>query len=217
LSNTDSFIEEVSEEVRRDKLFGYIRRYGWIAVLLVVVLVGGAAYNEYSKAQARAAAQARGDAIQAALGVHDRGERAANLAQLTDADRAAPVVAMLLSAEAQASDDPVTAAAALKSIAEDTSQPALYRDLAALKHIMLTASDTAPADRIAALQSLTAPGGPFRILAEEQIALAEAESGDTDAAIARLKSLIEDTEASRGLRQRATQLIVALGGDADPV
>lgn len=217
MSNTDSFIEEVSEEVRRDKLFGYIRRYGWIAVLLVVVLVGGAAYNEYSKAQARAAAQARGDAIQAALGVHDRGERAANLAQLTDADRAAPVVAMLLSAEAQASDDPVTAAAALKSIAEDTSQPALYRDLAALKHIMLTASDTAPADRIAALQSLTAPGGPFRILAEEQIALAEAESGDTDAAIARLKSLIEDTEASRGLRQRATQLIVALGGDADPV
>ena len=217
MSDTDSFIEEVSEEVRRDKLFGYIRRYGWIAVVLVVVLVGGAAYNEYSKAKARAAAQARGDAIQAALSVHDRGERAANLAQLTGADRAAPVVAMLLSAEAQASDDPDTAAAALKSIADDTTQPALYRDLAALKHVILTASDTAPADRIAALQPLTAPGGPFRILAEEQIALAEAESGDTKAAIVRLKALIEDTEASRGLRQRATQLIVALGGDADPV
>lgn len=217
MSDTDSFIEEVSEEVRRDKLFGYIRRYGWIAVVLVVVLVGGAAYNEYAKAKARAAAQARGDAIQAALSVHDRGERAANLAQIEGADRAAPVVAMLLSAEAQAADDPDTAAAALKSIAEDSTQPALYRDLAALKLVILTASDTAPADRIAALQPLTAPGGPFRILAEEQIALAEADSGDTEAAIARLKSLIEDTEASRGLRQRATQLIVALGGNADPV
>lgn len=216
MSDTDSFIEEVSEEVRRDKLYGYIRRYGWIAVVLVVVLVGGAAYNEYAKAQARAAAQARGDAILTALNVHERGERAANLARVEGADLAAPVVAMLLSAEAQASDDLAGAAAALKAIADDATQPALYRDLAALKHIILTASATAPAERIAALQPLTAPGGPFRILAEEQIALAEAESGDTEAALTRLRALMQDTEASRGLRQRATQLIVALGGDADP-
>ena len=38
MSDTDSFIDEVSEEVRRDKLFGYIRKYGWIAITSVLLL-----------------------------------------------------------------------------------------------------------------------------------------------------------------------------------
>lgn len=45
MSDTDSFIEEVTEEVRRDRLFGLMRRYGWIAVLAVLLLVGGTAYR----------------------------------------------------------------------------------------------------------------------------------------------------------------------------
>lgn len=217
MSDTDSFIEEVTEEVQRDKLFGYIRRYGWIAVLLVFALVGGAAWNEYSKAQTRNAAQARGDAILAALSSDDSGERAAALAQIDASGATAPVVAMLRSAEEMAADDPDAAAAALQAIASDDAQPPLYRDLALLKHVILTAASTDPADRIAALQPLTAPGGPFRVLAEEQIALAEVQSGETDAALTRLQALVEDTEASQGLRRRVSQLIVALGGDADPV
>jgi len=216
VSDTDSFIEEVTEEVRRDKLFGYIRRYGWIAVLVVLALVGGASWNEYNKASIRSAAQARGDAILAALEADDSAARAAALAKLDASGATAPVVAMLHSAEAMASDDPDGAAAALKAIVGDASQSALYRDMAALKLVILTSNDTAPAERIAALQPLTTPGGPFRVLAEEQIALAEIESEKIDAALTRLRALMEDTEASQGLRRRVSQLIVALGGDADP-
>ena len=51
MSDSDSFIDEVTEEVRRDRLFGYFRRYGWIAAVVIVVVVGGAAWNEYQKAQ----------------------------------------------------------------------------------------------------------------------------------------------------------------------
>ena len=49
VSDTDSFIEEVSEEVRRDRLFKIFKKYAWVAVLIVVLLVGGAAFNEYNK------------------------------------------------------------------------------------------------------------------------------------------------------------------------
>ena len=217
MSQTDSFIEEVTEEVRRDKLFLLFRRYGWIAIVAVLALVGGAAYNEFTKAQARNAAQARGDAILAALKADDSAARAAALGSLSLQDQTAPVTAMLQSAEALASDDPDTAAQVLLSVAEDAEQPPLYRDLAALKHAILTASDTPPDQRIETLQPLARAGGPFRVLAEEQIALAEIESGEIDAALARLTALMEDTEATQGLRQRASQLIVALGGDADPV
>ena len=44
MSDTDSFIDEVSEEVRRDRLFVLMRKWGWIPILLVVLLVGGATF-----------------------------------------------------------------------------------------------------------------------------------------------------------------------------
>lgn len=55
MSNPDSFIEEVAEEVRRDRMSRLMRKYGWIGVLAVVLIVGGAAFNEYRKAQEIAA------------------------------------------------------------------------------------------------------------------------------------------------------------------
>ena len=45
MSDTDSFIDEVSEEIRREKLFTTFRKYGWIGVALVVIVVGGTGYR----------------------------------------------------------------------------------------------------------------------------------------------------------------------------
>ena len=39
MSETDSFLQEVSEELRRDKLYRNMRKYGWIGVLLVIIIV----------------------------------------------------------------------------------------------------------------------------------------------------------------------------------
>jgi hypothetical protein len=33
MANTDSFIDEVNEEVRRDRLFAFFRKWAWLAVL----------------------------------------------------------------------------------------------------------------------------------------------------------------------------------------
>ena len=86
MSNTESFIEEVNEEVRRDRLYGLLRRYGWIAVLAILLIVGGAAFSEYRKAQARAEAEALGDAMLAALTVDDSAGRAEALAGISAAN-----------------------------------------------------------------------------------------------------------------------------------
>ncbi|MEL7117546.1 MAG: tetratricopeptide repeat protein [Pseudomonadota bacterium] len=212
MSETDSFMEEVSEEVRRDRLFGYLKRYGWIAVLAVLGLVGGAAYNEFSKAQSAAEAEARGDALLAALEDND-----ADAIGSVEADGAAAAVIRLLQSGLEVEDDdPAAAAAALQAVIDDADQPRLYRDLATLKLVILTSADTDPDARIAQLTALTTPGAAFRVLAEEQIALAEVDKGDIDAAVLRLNALLDDAEATQGLRERAQQMIIALGGDADP-
>jgi len=49
------------------------------------------------------------------------------------------------------------------------------------------------------------------VLAEEQLALVEVEMGQTEAALDRLQSLLQDQETTAGLRRRASDVIVALG------
>jgi len=212
VSNPESFIEEVTEEVRRDRLFALFRKYGWIGVLLVVLIVGGAAVTEWRKASNRAAAQAFGDAVMVALEQGTAPERRAALAAVpASADRAAILNLMLAS---DPTDDRAGTLAALDRVASDATLPASYRDLAVLRRVVLSGADMALADRRAALDPIAAPGRPFRPLALEQLAYLLVEAGDTAGAIAALQALSQDQEAPSGLRQRATQMIVALGGQA---
>ncbi|MFN3281418.1 MAG: hypothetical protein ACK40I_07100, partial [Tabrizicola sp.] len=80
MSNPDSFIEEVTEEVRRDRLFGLFRKYGWIGVVVILGLVGGTAWTEWAKARDAARAQAFGDALIDALDLGTPEERREALA-----------------------------------------------------------------------------------------------------------------------------------------
>ena len=63
MSETDSFIEEVTEEVRRDRLFAFFRRFGWILVLTIILIVGYAAWTEWQKSQFEASARVFGEKI----------------------------------------------------------------------------------------------------------------------------------------------------------
>lgn len=210
MSNPETFIEEVTEEVRRDRLFALFRKYGWIGVLLVVLIVGGAAVTEWRKASNRAAAQAFGDAVMAALEQGTAPERRAALAAVpADGDRAAILNLMLAS---DPTDDRAGTLAALDRVGADATLPASYRDLAVLRRVVLSGNEMALAERRAALDPIAAPGRPFRPLALEQLAYLLVEQGDTAGAIAALQALSQDQEAPSGLRQRATQMIVALGG-----
>lgn len=211
MSNNESFIDEVTEEVRRDKLYAGLRKYGWIGILGVLLLVGGASVNEWMKARERAAAEAAGDAILAAVGAGDAAGQAAALDAIAAEGDLGAVLGLI--AAGSEPDNAADAAERLAAVAVDPATPPLYRDLAVLKRAMIPGAMSAE-DRVEALALLTVPGAPFRVLAEEQIAHAEVELGDTQAALTRLEALLNDNEASGALRQRAQQLIVALGGGA---
>jgi hypothetical protein len=210
MSDTDSFINEVSEEVRRDRLYALFRRYVWVAVLAVAGIVGGAAWLEYSRAQERAAAEAFGDALLAALDAAEPADRVAALEAIPAAGPSAQMVIALLAAGevAQGGADATAAAAALRAAAEAPDLPRRYRDLAILKAEMLAPSDPATARLV--LGTLAEPGAPYAALAEEQLALMELRAGEIDAALDRLRALERSAAATAGLQQRASQLIVAL-------
>ncbi|WP_299206761.1 hypothetical protein [uncultured Tateyamaria sp.] len=213
MSDTDSFIDEVTEEVRRDRLYGYVRRYGWIAAIVIVGIVGAAGFNEYRRAQAESNAQALGDAMLAALASNEDDARADALTGVTadTAEGAAILAFMTAGAQSQAgrADDAIQT---LQPIAQSPELPLIYRQIATFKSLMLQ-SETQDADtRRQGFEALAVPGVRMRLLAEEQLALIDIETGNPDAAIARFQSIMDDAEATPGLQRRALQAMVALGG-----
>lgn len=215
MSNQDSFIDEVTEEVRKDQLFSYMRKYGWIAVLVVLVAVGGTAFTEYRKAQVEGAAQAAGDEILAALEIDDDAERAAALAAIEAEGSAAAITGLLAAADLTETGDIAGAAAALEAVALDEAAPQVYRDLASLKSVMVQGDTLSGDERRAMLSGLATAGSPFRLVAQEQLALLSVQEGDVDAALEQFAAIAADAEVTRGLRERAFSMIVALGGDID--
>jgi hypothetical protein len=212
LSDTDSFIDEVTEEVRRDRLFALMRKYGWIGVVAVLGIVGGAAFNEWQKARAEAEAQAFGDSVMSAMEAEDR---AAALAAVSADGARAGVLALIAAAETEATDAEGRAAALAKlsAVASDSEVPQSLRDLARLKSVIVGGAAMDAATRDASLATLAAPGAPYRLLAMEQQALVHVAEGRTDAAVDLLRQVLSEAGLTAGLQQRASELIVALGAD----
>ncbi len=211
MSTPDSFIAEVTEEVRRDRLFALFRRYGWIAGLVIVLVVGGAAWNEWRKARDRAAAEAFGDALLGALAADGRGARAAALARIEATGGRGAVLGLIAAAEAVGEQDRAAAMAGLARIAADPAVPESYRQLATLKRVLLAGAEMPAPDREQALAPLLQPGAAFRPLALEQVALLRIEAGETAAATAILTDLLNEADVTTAMRRRVNQLLVALG------
>ncbi|RWR13055.1 tetratricopeptide repeat protein [Sinirhodobacter populi] len=208
-NQTDSFISEVTEEVRRDRLFAIFRKYGWIGVVAVIGIVGGASWYEWQKVRHSENAQAFGDQLLAAL----QSEHPQQLLDgMTATGTQGALVRLASAAQAMRDGNPDQAYAALKAAADDAALPENLRQLALLKAVMLDGQMPA-AEREAALAELTKPGAPYRLMAIEQRAIAALAAGDTAGVIAGAEEILADSGATPGLQQRATELIVALGGE----
>ncbi len=212
MSDTDSFIDEVTEEVRRDRLFKLMRRYAWIAVLVVLALVGGTAWNEWKKSTERAAAEGYGDAMLTALEKSDSAERVAAFDGISVPNTESRAVMDLLAASEEQKNDPTAATERLLALSKMDGIDPIYKQIATLRAAAISEGGLSVEERRAALDGLTLGQGLMRLLAMEQIAYIDIETGDTNAAIEGFETILSDEDASGGLRSRAAQMIVALGG-----
>ena len=165
MSETDSFIDEVNEEVRRDRLYAALRRYGWIAIVAVLAIVGGAAFNEYRRASDLALAQQRGDAILQAL-ESDTGEsRSAALGEIaTEGSAVSALVGLFRASELVMMQDAAAASDVLAALIGQESVSGDYRDLALFKQLLLEESGLGASARRSGFEQLSAAGNPLRLL-----------------------------------------------------
>ena len=203
MSDTDSFIQEVTEEVRQDQMFALWKKWAPAVISGIVLVVAAAAGWSWYDAQDRAEAEARGTAfVETDLTVL---EEVTALPGKIDGE--AEVVAALTAAAALAdAGQTVNAAARYAGIAARPGLAPEYADFAALQAVRLGAEGVE-------LDPLTAPERPYRLLALELRAGRLLAAGDVEGAHRDLNTILTDPGATTALRTRAAGVLIASGGE----
>lgn len=211
---SDDLFREVDEEVRQDQYLKLWKQYGvYIAgVVLAVVLitVGVVVWRDLQRSEL----EADGEEMLAALAVaEERPDEALDkLAALGDEGTKGYRLLARLREAALLSErgDARSAVDIYDTVAADTGQAQIYRDLAKLlsvSHGMSIMDRGEVEDRLA---PLVGDDNPWRYSARELVATAVMASGDTAAAREAFQALVDDVDAPSGIRARAAELLAIL-------
>lgn len=219
---SDTFVREVDENLRRDRLRDTAKKYsGWIIAAVVLFLAASGGYIYWQDYQRKQNEKAVEQLAQVFTDV-SKGQTQTAPARLdtlskdhSEAVRASASFGRAAIAIEQ--NDPKLAIAKFRGMAEDKSLPKPFRDLALIRQTALEFDSLKPEEVIARMQPLTKPGTPWFGSAGELTAMAlikqdkKAEAGRLFAAIAR------DEQAPETLRGRAVQMASSLGVDVSNV
>jgi hypothetical protein len=214
-NDSDSFIQEVDESMRQDRMLDLAKRWGpWLIgafVLLLAGVIAWQAWQAYSLQQGRA----HSDEYAAAQALAREGnfeEAKIAFSELTnEGPRSYRVMAQMeLGAVLEAQGDLEAALAAFDEAAEGASDPVM-RDTAQLRAAYIAAET----QEFAALQERLSPliesEGRLSFLARELLALEAWEAGNNDLARDTLENLTLAFDAPEAVRQRAQVALSVIG------
>ncbi len=212
----DEFIQEVEEDLKRERQLELWRKYGKYAVSLALVaviiasaVVGWRSYQQnqryeqglkYASALDLAGADKTGAAMTAfAALAAEAGAGYAELARLQEA-------ALLAKA-----GDGAGAAAVYERLIDDGGANPIFRELALILLALTIADNADPQALTSRLAPLTAKDNPWRHSALEVTALLHLRARDEARAREIFTTLADDTTAPRNMRARASEMLASLG------
>lgn len=215
---TETFVREVDENLRRDRLRDFVKAYGsWLiaAVILFLAASGGFIWWTQHKQQ-----QAEGQVEQLAeiyknVGSNNLARAPNQLDELAGGSSKAVRASALFTRAALAvqQNDLKLATRKYRDIANDNGLPAVYRDAALIRQTALEFDQLAPKDVIGRLEPLAKPGGPWFGSAGEMTALALIKQGKKQEAGRLFAAIAKDNSVPQSLRDRSTQIAGSLGVD----
>lgn len=213
---TDTFLAEVDEEVRRDRMMALWKRYRPFLIgglVLMLVAVAGTQFWQSHRAR-QAEAASRAFAAAAALAAEGKAAEAAQafgaLAKGTH-DGYSLLAAFQQAVQFARAGDKVGAVAAFDAISSNPAFEAEFRDLARY-YAALHGLDILTQDDIDRRLGAIAPASPWSLQARELSAVAAMKGGNSAAARKLLTELADDAMAPPGVRGRAAELLAVLGG-----
>jgi hypothetical protein len=216
---TSDLMLDVEESLRQEKLDIFWKEYGTTIILAVVLTIlftaGASIKRSYDKSVNEKATVTILDAI--------RSDESADVLQAAEVDRSThKIVALLVSSAQYLKDGRLSEAhKGYKLLAEDTSIPPLYRDLALLQTVRtsfaMQGDDFDARSSIRTLNTIIgSPGNPWRYHAAIQKALIQVDSdGDYEAARKTLDVVTKANDVPVTLIRRATALDHVYGIQAE--
>jgi len=219
---SETFLREVDENLRRDQLRDFFKRYGnWLiaGVILFLGLSGGFIWwkqheVERSATQVEQLAEAFKD-----IGAGTTAQVPARLDALSKSgSKGVSATAQFARAALAIQQNDVKLATNIYgSLAQDSSLPAAFRDAALIRQTAIQFDQLPPAEVIARLQPLAKPGEPWFGSAGEMSAIAMIKQGRKQEAGQMLVAIARDQGVPDALRGRAGQLAASLGVDVGSV
>jgi len=216
MANPESFLEEVAEEVRRERLFKFFKKNGWIIAFVVLVALCASIAYEWRKNSEISRAKSNGDLLTLALEKSQKGNLEELFGLLSDnspylrpsSDLIA--VTKLYYAELlyNTDNDSSESMSVLKEIFSNESISTTLRQLAKIKYLLLFSGDNKVKQDL--IDELSSPGNHYRFLAQEHKVQTYLASGMSDEANRQIDILLNDLEVSEQQKRRLMDLKLAI-------
>lgn len=214
-TSEDSFIREVDEELRKDKLTGFWKTYGrWIAAAVVLGLAALGGWLVWKDQQYKASAaesEILDDVLRQASSGNDAGA-IKSLAPLktskNDGYRATALLteaALLLQKQ-----DNEGAAKLYAQVAKDESIAQPWRDLALIRQTAVQYDRVSPDEVISRLSKLAIKGNPWFGSAGEMVAIAYLKKNSVQPAAKLFGEIAADETVPQSIRGRAENMAASL-------
>jgi hypothetical protein len=216
---SETFVREVDENLRRDRLRDFLKQNGtWLVAGLVLFLAacGGIIWYQQHRQQLAEKHVEELAQIYKDIGVGKTAKVPQQLDDLSNASSKAVRATALFTRAALAiqQNDNKLAVATYKKIADDGSLPDAYRNAALIRQTALEFDDMKPEQVIARLAPLAKPGNPWFGSAGEMTALALIKQGKKKEAGQLFAAMAKDKSVPDAIRNRSIQISGSLGVDS---
>ena len=215
----DTFVREVDENLRRDRMNELAKKYsGWITAVVILFLgaAGGYIYWQNHRVEQSGKQVEQLSHVFAEIGAGNSSAAPKQLDELANSGSKAVRASALFTRAALAlqQNDVKLATAKYREIAGDDGLPKPYRDAALIRQTALEFDSLKPEEVIARLKPLAQPGNPWFGSAGEMTAMALIKQGKKPEAGQMFARIARDKQVPETLRARAVQIASTLGVDA---
>jgi hypothetical protein len=217
----ETFVREVDEELQRDQLITFWKRWGrWLIGGLLAVMIGWGGWLYWNNRNNQAAG-VEGEKLTGVienLSANKIDATTGDLAALAKSDAKGTRAAAMLTQAAVAltKKDDKFAVATYAKVAADTSLSQPWRDLALVRQTIVEFDTMKPEAVVARLKPLAVPGNAWFGTAGELSALAYAKMGKGDLASKMFADIAKDESVPESIRARAEAMASSLGSVDTP-
>ena len=216
---SETFLREVDENLRRDQMRDFGKKYGgWLlaAVVLFLAASGGWLWWQQHQLQRSGEQVEQLSEIYQNIGAGNSKGAAQQLEALSESGRKAVGASAAFAGAALAiqQNDTKTAIAKYRELANESSLPQAYRDIALIRQTALEFDQIPPQEVVTRLEPLSKPGNAWFGTAGEMTAMAQIKQGKKAEAGRLFAAIAKDKNVSEPIRERAVQIAASLGVDA---